>query len=288
MDSGNDSDHQGRVQPPGQAYHVPQDTRGSTLNGQTRLPDRFCGSIRIRQALPDRFGPCPGPRRRGHSSEGSDQRAQPSGHTMCTRSHAAQRWTIGHDSQPGWAGPPRGDAHYRQRFGPSSRTPEMSTQLEGLGPPSANLWVIPCTPGVSRRNAGRPGMVNCRAGARPTRRRRTRPDWSGLKLPDPGGVDISSEDSDQQGRASGPYHARRESHGINAGRPGMANCRTGASPTRIRRTLPDRSGPKLPDPGGADTARMDSDHQGRPPGYSMYAGSHAAQRRATGHGPRPD
>ena len=114
------------------------------------------------------------------------------------------------------------------------------------------------------------------------------PVWSGPKLSGPGGV--STARRTRITRAEPPAYtiAHRESHGNNAGRPRMAYCRTGASPTRIRRILPDRSGLKLPDPGGVDTARMASDHQGRAPGYSMYAGSHTAQRRATGHGPLPD
>ena len=150
-------------------------------------PTELGGSTWIRRAPPDRSGPIPGARKRRHNSEGSDQRAQPPGHTMYAGSHAAQRWAIGH----GWAGPSRDDVLYRQRFGPSSRTRRRRRSSKVSDHHVPTLLAIPCTPGVTRRNARRPGMASCRAGASPTRRRRTLPDWSGTKLPDPGGVNTA-------------------------------------------------------------------------------------------------
>ena len=102
------------------------------------------------------------------------------------------------------------------------------------------------------------------------------PVWSGPKLSGPGGVNTARRTRITRAEPPAYTIAHRESHGNNAGRPGMANCRAGASPTRKRWILPDWSGLKLSGPGSVSTARRTRITRAESPAYTMHTGSHTA------------
>ena len=181
MDSANDSDHQARGQPPGRAYHVLQETRCATPGGQTRLSVRF-GRVHLdTTCTTGQVRANPRARKRRLNSEGSDQRAQPLGHTMYAGSHSAQCQGTGHGQLPGWA-----ESHpvtldtTRSGLGPSSRAPEVSAQPGGLGSPGPSLRPIPCTPGVTRhqRRATGHGLLPDGGESHPDTTYTTGQDWA--------------------------------------------------------------------------------------------------------------
>jgi hypothetical protein len=167
------------------------------------------------------LGQAPGSRRRRHSSEDSDQQCRPPGHTMRAGSHAAQRRAPGHGLPLGRTrAHPEYDVSLPDRSGPGSRTPEVSTQLGGLGS------TVP---------------------------------------------------------TSGTCHVRRESRGATPGARAWPTA--GADGVHPDTTYHYRTGlGQAPGPRRRRHSSEYSDQQCRPPGHTMYAGSHAAQRRAPGRG----